>query len=128
MTKLLKLSKHENKYHVNAIMTMRMCKWLRFLSKNCSKDDHMSAEQKWCFLNRPKGETNIFQLRTPHCFRGYVSSNQIHFLFGTLGPKMGQKGIKMGLKCLGLVWDGLAWSGCDIGSWQHPRIFSIGPK
>ena len=40
----------------------------------------------------------------------YVSSNQIHLLFGTFGPKLGQKGLKMGLKCLGLVWYGLA---CD---------------
>ena len=44
---------------------------------------HMSAEQKWCFSNWPKGETNIFQLRTPHWFRGYVSPNQIHLLFWT---------------------------------------------
>ena len=44
---------------------------------------HMSAEQKWCFSNCPKGEANIFQLRTPHWFRGYVSPNQIHLLFWT---------------------------------------------
>ena len=23
------------------------------------------------------------------------------------------------------VWYGLAWSGCNIGSWQHPQLFSI---
>ena len=89
---------------------------------------HMSAEQKLCFSNWPKGETNIFQLRIPHWFRGYVSPNQIHLLFGTFGQKMGQKGHNMGLRCLDFVWHGLAWSSCDIGSWQHPRIFSIGPK
>ena len=44
-----------------------------------------------------------------------MSSNQIHLLFGTLAQKMGQKGLKMGLKCPGLVWYGLA---CDPGSTQ----------
>ena len=29
---------------------------------------------------------------------------------------LGQKGQKIGLKCLGLVWYGLAWTGCDRGS------------
>ena len=48
---------------------------------------HMTAEQKWCFLNWSKCETNIFQLRSPHRFR--ESSNQIHLLFGTITPKMG---------------------------------------
>ena len=73
----------------------------------------MSAEQKWCFSNWPKGETNIFQLRIPHWFRGYVSPNQIHLLFGTFAPKMGQKGLKIGLKCFSLVWYGLVWLSCD---------------
>ena len=88
----------------------------------------MSAEPKWCFLNYPKGGTNIFQLRTTNWFRGYVSSNQIHPLFGTFAPKLGQKGPKMGLKCLWLVWFGLIWLGCDPGSWQYPNFFSICPK
>ena len=44
-----------------------------------------------------------------------MSSNQIHLLFGTLAQKMGQKGLKMALKCPGLVWYGLA---CDPGSTQ----------
>ncbi len=47
----------------------------------------MSAEQKRCFSNWSKGETNIFQLRTTIWFRGFVSSNQIHlskFLFNLL--------------------------------------------
>ena len=85
---------------------------------------HMSAEPKWCFLNCSKGGTNIFALRTPHWFRGYVSPNQIHLLFGTFGQKMGQKGLKMGLKCLGLVWYGLAWAACDPGSWLSPKLCS----
>ena len=85
---------------------------------------HMSAEPKWCFLNWPKGGTNIFALRTPHWFRGYVSPNQIHLLFGTFGQKMGQKGLKIGLKCLGLVWYGLAWAACDPGSWLSPKLCS----
>ena len=70
---------------------------------------HMSAEPKRCFLNYPKGGTYIFQLRTTYWFRGYVSSNQIHLLFGTCAPKIGQKGLKMGLKCLVLEWYGLVW-------------------
>ena len=31
-------------------------------------------------------------------------------------PKMGQKDLKMGLKCLGLAWYGLVWLGYDPGS------------
>ena len=50
--------------------------------------------------------------------------NQIHLLFGTFGQKMGQKGLKMGLKCLGLVWYGLAWAGCDPGTWLSPKLYS----
>ena len=42
-----------------------------------------------------------------------MSQNQIHLLFGILAKKVGQKGVKMGLKCPGLVWYGLA---CDPGS------------
>ena len=79
---------------------------------------HMSAEPKWCFLNWPKCETNIFQPRTTNRFRGYVSSNQIHPLFGTFAPKLGQNSLKMGLKCLGLVWYGLVWLVCDI-NWSE---------
>ena len=78
----------------------------------------MSAEPKRCFSNWSKGETNIFQLRTTHWFRGYVSSNQIHPLFGTFAQKIGQKGLKMGLKCLGLVWHGLVWLVCNI-NWSE---------
>ena len=37
----------------------------------------------------PKGETNIFQLRTTHWFMGYASANQIHLLFGTFAQKNG---------------------------------------
>ena len=66
--------------------------------------EHMSAEPNQCFLNYPKGETNIFQLRTTHWFRGYVSPNQIHLLFGTFALKMGENDLKMGLKYLNLVW------------------------
>ena len=62
---------------------------------------HMSAEPKWCFSNYPKGGTNIFQLRTTYQLRG---SNQTHLLFGTFALKMGKNNLKMGLKCLGLVW------------------------
>ena len=76
----------------------------------------------------PKGETNIFQLRTSHWFMGYVSPNQIHLLFGTLAPKMGYKGPKIDQKCLGLVWYGLAWPGCDTGSWLNANFFSNCPK
>ena len=32
-----------------------------------------------------------------------------------LPKKMGQKDLKMGLKCLSLVWYGLVWLGCDPG-------------
>ena len=74
---------------------------------------HMSAEPKLCFWNYPKGETNIFQLRTTHWFKVYVSSNQIHLLLGTFALKMGKKGLKIGLKCFGLVWYGLVWQSCD---------------
>ena len=52
---------------------------------------------------------------TPYWLRGYVSLNQIHLLFGTLAQKLGQKGLKMDLKCPGLVWYGLA---CVPGSTQ----------
>ena len=89
---------------------------------------HMSAEPKWCFLNYPKGGTYIFQLRTTQWFRVYVSSNQIHLLFGIFAQKIDQKGLKTGLKCLGLVWFGLIWLGCDPGSWQYPNFFSICQK
>ena len=75
---------------------------------------HMSAEPKWCLLNWSKGETSIFQFRTTNWFRGYVSSNQIHLIFGIFAQKRGQKCLKMGLKCLGLVWYGLVWLGCDL--------------
>ena len=84
----------------------------------------MSAEPKWCFSNCSKGGTKIFALRTPPWFRGCVSPNQIHLLFGTFGQKMGQKGLKIGLKCLGLVWYGLAWAACDPGSWLSPKLCS----
>ena len=99
----------------------------------------MSAEPNWCFLNYPKGETNIFQfidqnkimnsvkpnlnifqIRTTLGFRGYVSSNQIHLLFGTFALKMGQKGLKMALKCFGLVWYGLVWLSFDP-NWSEEK-------
>ena len=38
--------------------------------------------------------------------------------------KVGQKGLKMGLKCPGLVWYGLAWAGCDPGSWLSLKLCS----
>ena len=44
-----------------------------------------------------------------------MSPNQIHLLSGTFDLKMGQKGLKMGLKCPGLVWYGLV---CDPGLTQ----------
>ena len=53
-----------------------------------------------------------------------MSSNQIHLLCGTFGKKMGQKGLKMGIKYLGLVWYGLAWAGCDPGSWLSLKLCS----
>ena len=53
-----------------------------------------------------------------------MSSNQIHLLFGTFGKKMGQNGLKMGIKCFGFVWHGAAWAGCDPGSWQSPKLYS----
>ena len=81
----------------------------------------MSAEPKWCFLNYPKGETNIFQLRATHWFRGYVSPNWIHLLFGTFVLKMGHKGLKMGLKCFGLVWYSLVWLSCD-SNWSEKKL------
>ena len=52
---------------------------------------------------------------------GYVFSNQIHLLFGTSGLKMDQKGQKIGLKCPGLVWYGLALLDCDPWSWLNPK-------
>ena len=52
-----------------------------------------------------------------------MSPNQIHLLFGTFGLKMGQKGLKMGLKCPGLVWYGLAWLGCDPGTWLNIKQY-----
>ena len=76
------------------------------------------------FFNWPKGETNIFTVGTPNWFRGYLSPNQIHLLFGTFGLKMGQKGLKMGLKCPGLVWYGLAWLGFYPGTWLNPKQHS----
>ena len=36
------------------------------------------------------------------------------FTFWYFCPKIGQKVIKIGLKCLGLVWYGLVWLGCDL--------------
>ena len=58
-----------------------------------NKEGTCPPNQNDVFSNWSKGETNIFQLSTPHWFRGYVSPNQIHLLFGTFGQKMGQKGL-----------------------------------
>ena len=65
---------------------------------------HMSAEPKWCFLNYPKGGIGIFLFLTMSFVRGYVSSNQIHLLFGIFGQKMVKNNLKSTIK--GLVWFG----------------------
>ena len=82
---------------------------------------HMSAEPKWCFSKMPKGETNIFQLRTTHWFMGYASPNQIHLLFGTFAQKNGSKQPKLGVKVSD--WYGMVW-------YCHPRSFlaCLSPK
>ena len=49
-----------------------------------------------------------------------MSPNQIHLLVGTFALKMGQKGLKMGLKCFGLVWYGLVWLSCDP-NWSEKK-------
>ena len=69
---------------------------------------HMSAEPKWCFLNYPKGVMGIFLVLTMSFIRGYVSSNQIHLLFGIFVQKMVKNTWKRAFK--GLYWFGLAWS------------------
>ena len=68
---------------------------------------HMSAEPKWCFLNYPKGVMGIFLVLTMSFIRGYVSSNQIHLLFGIFVQKMVKNTWKRAFK--GLYWFGLAW-------------------
>ena len=51
-------------------------------------------------------------------------SNQIHLLFGSLDPEIGQKDLKTDLKCFDLVWYGLVWPGCDSGSWLNRKHLS----
>ena len=57
-----------------------------------------------------------------------MSPNQIHLLSGTFDLKMGQKGLKMGLKCPGLVWFGLAWLGYDPRTWLNIKQYLKLPK
>ena len=71
-------------------------------------------------MNSVKPNLNLFQIRTTLGFRGYVSSNQIHLLFGTFALKMGQKGLKMALKCFGFVWYGLVWLSFDP-NWSEEK-------
>ena len=68
-------------------------------SGNYLKAPHMSAEPKWCFLNYP--------ILAMSFIRGYVSSNQIHLLFGIFVQKMVKNTWKRAFK--GLYWFGLAW-------------------
>ena len=56
--------------------------------------------------------------------REYAHSIWSQCFFGTFAQKMGQKGLKMGLKCPGLVWYGLAWMGYDPGTWLNPKQHS----
>ena len=79
-------------------------------------------------MNSPRAQTT--KICSVHMcrLRGYAHSIWLRWFFGTFALKMGQKVLKVGLKCLGLVWFGWAWSFCDHGSWLNPKLFSNCPK
>ena len=75
-------------------------------------------------MNSPGAQTT--KVCSVHMCRltGYAHSIWLRWFFGTFALKIGQKGLKMGIKCLGLVWFGWAWPVCDTGSWLNPKLFS----
>ena len=54
---------------------------------------------------------------------GLCSLNLVTVVFWYFWSLNGLKGLKMGLKCLDLVWFGLAWPVCDPRSRLNPNFF-----
>ena len=75
----------------------------------CSSFLRLSSSQEFrsACLNYPKGVMGIFLVLSMSFIRGYVSSNQIHLLFGIFVQKMVKNTWKRAFK--GLYWFGLAW-------------------
>ena len=59
-----------------------------------------------------------FSIQDNQLVQGICVLKSNPFTFWYFCPKIGQKVIKMGLKCLGLVWYGLVWLGCDL-NWSY---------
>ena len=90
-------------------------------------------------MNWTRSGTNRKWILHSCIFRGYAPWNRSRWYFGVFWPKKGKKGLEMGLKCLGLVWYGLAchsksiqadvnWKKNPIASWSEFQDSSLPPR
>ena len=82
--------------HVPVVVTCVKCKWA-------------AQEKTEALANVVRSISKSYEF--PHMcrLRGYAHSIWLGWYFGTFALKMGQKGLKMGLKCLSFVGYSLAW-------------------